>query len=431
MGERKINVQIEGDTARLAVADFRQLLSPREQRALERFEARCGVFGGTEHRAAPLAVEKTGNAGDVPGYYVRGHAAVYDRKSLDLGGFQEIVAAAAFKDVLDSDPLVHLNWDHDMGRALASTRSKTYLLELREDPKGLHFYAKVAPTTAAKDLRILMEGGVIDQASFAFTVAEDTWEIRNQGKPDEIVVRTIMRVGELFDVTVTAQGAYPQTDSQVVRSYAISYAQATTSLTPRTGPTRRSRPTRHASTRHRTPFRCRRSPRTPISPLMASWQTGRRTDGAQVETPEQPAVDANDSAPQVQQDEGATEPLQPEGEDTPETPEDPLTRALRFEISQVHPGTPLPTGNQAMTVEEKRSLWEMAVERLEDLGVQLEHLGINPDPAVRDTLQERFVEAKLEADKRREDYERAEVIASVRSIASRPPTRKTAASVAR
>jgi HK97 family phage prohead protease len=156
----------------------------------------------------------------VPGYYVRGHAAVYDRKSLDLGGFQEIVARAF--DVLDSDPLVHLNWDHDMGRALASTRSKTYLLELREDPKGLHFYAKVAPTTAAKDLRILMEGGVIDQASFAFTVAEDTWEIRNQGKPDEVVVRTIQQVGELFDVTVTAQGAYPQTDSQVVRSYAVS-----------------------------------------------------------------------------------------------------------------------------------------------------------------------------------------------------------------
>jgi phage head maturation protease len=41
------------------------------------------------------------------------------------------------------------------------------------------------------------------------------------------VLRTITRVGELFDVTITAQGAYPQTDSQVVRAYALAYAAST------------------------------------------------------------------------------------------------------------------------------------------------------------------------------------------------------------
>jgi HK97 family phage prohead protease len=229
MAERQINVTIEGDTARLAVADFRALLNDRERRALEGFERRCGVFGGRETRTAPLEVEKTGNSGDPesPGYYVRGHAAVYNRKSLDLGGFQEKIDAAAFNDVLDSDPDVHLNWDHDMRYTLARTRSAQYLLELRSDPRGLHYYAKVAPTSFAADLRILMEGGVIDQASFAFTVADDTWEIVNRDKPDEYVLRTITRVGELFDVTITAQGAYPQTDSQVVRSYALAYAAST------------------------------------------------------------------------------------------------------------------------------------------------------------------------------------------------------------
>jgi hypothetical protein len=64
--DRQINVHIEGDTARLPVADFRALLNPREQRALEAFEARCGVFGATERRAAPMTVDKTGNNGDVP-----------------------------------------------------------------------------------------------------------------------------------------------------------------------------------------------------------------------------------------------------------------------------------------------------------------------------------------------------------------------------
>jgi HK97 family phage prohead protease len=107
-----------------------------------------------------------------------------------------------------------------MRYALASTDSTDYLLELRSDPKGLHYYAKVAPVSYANDLRILMKGGVIKQASFAFTVAHDSWEIVNRDKPDEYVIRTIHEIGDLFDVTITAQGAYPQTDSQVVRAYA-------------------------------------------------------------------------------------------------------------------------------------------------------------------------------------------------------------------
>jgi HK97 family phage prohead protease len=229
MTERQINVTIEGDTARLAVADFRALLSPREQRALAHFEARCGVLGDRERRQAPLEVEQIaapGGPGSAAAFIAKGHAAVYDRKSLDLGGFQEKIDPTAFDPILDRHPLVHLNWDHDMRYALASTDSTDYLLELRSDPKGLHYYAKVAPVSYANDLRILMKGGIIKQASFAFTVAHDSWEIVNRDKPDEYVVRTIHEIGELFDVTITAQGAYPQTDSQVVRAYAFNYAQS-------------------------------------------------------------------------------------------------------------------------------------------------------------------------------------------------------------
>jgi HK97 family phage prohead protease len=330
--DRAINVHIEGDTARLPVADFRALLSPREQRALEAFEARCGAFGATERRSAPMTVEKTGNTGDVPGYYVRGHAAVHDRRSLDLGGFYEVVDRDAFNAVLDGDPLVHLNWDHDMGRALASTRSNVYRLELRTDPKGLHFYAKVAPTTAAKDLRILMEGGVIDQASFAFTVAEDTWEIRNQGQADEVVVRTILRVGDLFDVTVTAQGAYPATDSQVVRSYAVAFARSNDKLPD-------------APDTHDAPAATEDADPPAASPSQAETPEHPATEA--VETADNPVETADPAAPETSEappeavappaeaGEGATEPLPQEGEAQPEVPEaHPLVRALRFDMEQ-------------------------------------------------------------------------------------------------
>jgi len=139
---------------------------------------------------------------------VAGHAAVFNRLSHDLGGFREKIASGAFSRVLDGNPDVHLLWDHDTALVLARTTNKT--LDLREDPKGLHFWGRVAPTSYAEDLRVLMERGDIDQASFAFTVPEDgdEWRVK-----DDEVTRTIRMVDGLYDATITARGAYPQTDA--------------------------------------------------------------------------------------------------------------------------------------------------------------------------------------------------------------------------
>ena len=146
-------------------------------------------------------------------FTIRGHAAVFDRRSHDLGGFTEIVRHGFFDDVLEGDPDVHAYWDHDPGRTLARTRNKT--LELRVDPMGLHNWMRVAPTSYAQDLRILMERGDVDQQSFAFTVSEDEWE---QDEESGAITRYLIRADGLYDVTVTAQGAYPQTGAEVVRS---------------------------------------------------------------------------------------------------------------------------------------------------------------------------------------------------------------------
>jgi HK97 family phage prohead protease len=127
----------------------------------------------------------------------------------------------AFDEVLSTDPHVLHLWDHDTARPLSSTRSKDYPLELRTDPSGLRFFSKVAPTSYSADLRTLLEGGVIDQSSFAFTVAADEWKIRDLDG-QEVVERTILQVDELFDVTTCALGAYPTTDSALaVRSLSL------------------------------------------------------------------------------------------------------------------------------------------------------------------------------------------------------------------
>lgn len=144
---------------------------------------------------------------------MRGHASVFDSLSLDLGGFREIIAPGAFARALEGDHDVHLLWDHDTRQILARTGNAKYRLDLSEDEVGLAFRADVAPTSYANDLRILMESGVVDQASFAFTVERDSWEIDEE---NDVVIRTVEEVGDLYDVTVTARGAYSAASSEVV-----------------------------------------------------------------------------------------------------------------------------------------------------------------------------------------------------------------------
>lgn len=189
---------------------------------IEGFRRSFGAFGEKERRAFALDGRPTvRDSGAGPDQFtVAGHAAVFNRKSLDLGGFQEIIDPGAFDRVLGEDPDVVLNWDHDNRYVFARTRNKT--LDLTTDERGLAYWARVAPVSYAEDLRVLLEGGYIDQASFCFTVAEDVWEIKTVDG-EEIVTRTILEIGQLFDTCITAQGAYPQTDSGV-RSYIRSYA---------------------------------------------------------------------------------------------------------------------------------------------------------------------------------------------------------------
>jgi HK97 family phage prohead protease len=163
------------------------------------------------HRQFDFAVERVSENGDEEGSYTMvGHAAVFNRWSLDLGGFRERIKKGAFDNALSGDPHVLHVWDHDTARVLSSTRNNT--LDLSVDPKGLRYWSKVAPTSYAADLRVLLERGDISQSSFAFTVKNDEWRIQEQDG-QEIVERTITEVDELFDVTTCAMGAYPATDS--------------------------------------------------------------------------------------------------------------------------------------------------------------------------------------------------------------------------
>ncbi len=140
---------------------------------------------------------------------LRGHAAVFNSLSEDLGGFREVIEPGFFREALRRKPDVRLLINHD-GLPLARTASGT--LELREDDRGLHVFARLdRGDPDVEQLRRKMQRGDVDQMSFAFTLREDGDEWRDEG---DQIIRTLRADGadELFDVSVVTFPAYRSTD---------------------------------------------------------------------------------------------------------------------------------------------------------------------------------------------------------------------------
>jgi len=135
---------------------------------------------------------------------VKGHGAVFNRESEDLGGFIEVIAPGAFDDVLDDD--VRALWNHDANHILGRTVSGT--LRLSVDESGLAYEIDMPDTQLARDLAVSMERGDVTQSSFAFTVADDDWEEYPGGYK-----RTINKIGRLYDVSPVTYPAYPDADA--------------------------------------------------------------------------------------------------------------------------------------------------------------------------------------------------------------------------
>lgn len=153
----------------------------------------------------------------------QGYAAVFDEETvlLDVGWWRlrEKIAPGAFDEVLATGPLVHLVHEHDNQTAMAATDVVGIGgLELSVDSRGLRWFARLDPDDIdVQRVKPKMQRGVVRQASFAFRIAPDGIEYHStfdeDGNEDELA--TITKVSELYDVSICAQGAYPQTDAQL------------------------------------------------------------------------------------------------------------------------------------------------------------------------------------------------------------------------
>ena len=132
-----------------------------------------------------------------------GYAAVFGKRSVDLGGFVEVIQKGAFAKSMGDD--IRALIDHE-GIAIARTENGT--LSLKEDNTGLRVEIDPADTTAGNDIRKSVERGDVDQMSFGFRVREGG-QIFSEDE-DGMILRTLTDV-ILREVSIVTFPAYPDT----------------------------------------------------------------------------------------------------------------------------------------------------------------------------------------------------------------------------
>lgn len=133
---------------------------------------------------------------------IEGYAAVFNKNSVDFGGWHERIAPGAFAEVLNDDAVALFN--HDSSMILGRNKVN---VTISQDEVGLKYRVALPDTTLAKDLRQLVKDKIIHQSSFAFTVSDQRWEHPKDEKQPS--VRTITKIKRLYDVSPVTSPAYP------------------------------------------------------------------------------------------------------------------------------------------------------------------------------------------------------------------------------
>lgn len=139
--------------------------------------------------------------------HIEGYGSVFNERSLDLGGFVEMIAPGAFDGVIDrSDVKCYLDHNPEKG-ILARSRNGKGSLSLVVDERGLRYEFDAPHTNLGDEVVEGLKRGDYSQSSFAFTVDDEIWTKEEDGS----YLRTITKIGGLYDVSIVANPAYEGT----------------------------------------------------------------------------------------------------------------------------------------------------------------------------------------------------------------------------
>lgn len=169
-----------------------------------------------ERRYLPAAELRLADQSSGPPHIV-GYAAVFNSRSLDLGGFTEFIRPGAFARTLMEQPDIRALFDHQSNAILGRTKSGT--MTIGEDQRGLFVDITPPDTETGRSVCESIKRGDIDGMSFGFQTRSDAWST-DDGMP----LRELTDV-DLSEVSVVTFPAYPDT-AVATRSLAAWKAQS-------------------------------------------------------------------------------------------------------------------------------------------------------------------------------------------------------------
>lgn len=135
-------------------------------------------------------------------YIVEGYATTfepYELYEVDGVSYFERIMPDAFQNADVSD--VIMQYDHE-GMVFARTSNGTLILNT--DSVGLHITADLSKTSDARNLYEAIRTEMVTKMSFAFTVAEDSYERDTR-------TRVIHQIKKVYDVSAVSLPANPET----------------------------------------------------------------------------------------------------------------------------------------------------------------------------------------------------------------------------
>ena len=146
------------------------------------------------------------------GLFVEGYATTYNQPYTlyedENCRIDEQVDPKAF-DGCDLRDVI-MQYDHE-GRVFARTKNGT--LQLMSDDHGLRITARLDGTDIGRQLYQEISGGYTDKMSFGFTVTGDTkTKTRDEKTKKTTVLRTITKIGKLYDVSAVSLPANDATE---------------------------------------------------------------------------------------------------------------------------------------------------------------------------------------------------------------------------
>lgn len=145
---------------------------------------------------------------------IEGYAIVFDRESVLLNdywqNYREIIQREAVtQELLDTSDIKMTLW-HNRERLLARRDKGQGSLEVGIDDKGV-WYRFDAPRTVDGDTALeLVKRGDLAGSSFIYTTNESE-DVRYDKLDDGTVVRHVLKIGRIYDMTIASDPAYTDT----------------------------------------------------------------------------------------------------------------------------------------------------------------------------------------------------------------------------